>query len=345
MTQRKAVVLLSGGLDSMLAAKLMLEQGVAVEGLYLNSPFGCSEDVAQVARQLGIPLKVVEKGMDYVDLVRNPKYGYGRNMNPCIDCRIYMFEAAHRVMEELGADFIVTGEVVGQRPMSQRHDALDLIDRDSEMAGLVVRPLSAKHLPPTRPETEGWIDREKLLDIAGRGRTVQLELAEAFGLQGYAPPAGGCLLTDANFSKKLSTFFSENADPDITEVRLLRYGRHVPMESGAHVILGRNREENRKLLDESRKEVSNGKMASFRPLFSGPVAILSGNFSGNFAGNLAGNLADNLNSPLLDEVGRLITRYTRKWTESEYRVEVTHGSAISYMTLTPVSELELPVLS
>ncbi len=329
MTQRKAVALLSGGLDSMLAAKLMLIQGIAVQGLYLKSPFGCDDDIIHVARHLGVPLKIVEKGMDYVELVRNPKYGYGRNMNPCIDCRIYMFEAAERVMKEVDADFIVTGEVVGQRPMSQRRSALDQIDRDSDMSGLVLRPLSAKHLPPTRPESEGWVDREKLLDIAGRGRTVQLQLAMEFGLDGYASPAGGCLLTDTNFSRKLSDFFAEKQTPTLTEVRLLRYGRHLDLSKGAHLILGRNQAENQKLLSESLMEVTEGKRASFRPLFSGPVAILSGFFEPS----------------LFDEVGRMIARYAKKGAESERRVEVLHGSSVSYLTLAPVSPLELPVLS
>jgi tRNA U34 2-thiouridine synthase MnmA/TrmU len=317
--KRKAVSLMSGGLDSTLATRLILDQGIEVHGLYLNSPFGCNEEVAKVAAHLGVPLQVVEKGMDYVDLVRNPKYGYGRNMNPCIDCRIYMFIAARKVMDEVGADFIVTGEVVGQRPMSQRRDALHVIDRDSEMDDLVLRPLSAKHLPPTLPEREGWVDREKLLDVVGRSRTVQLALADALALKEYASPAGGCLLTDSHFSERLSTFFEQNADPSLTEVRLLRYGRHVDLGDGAYLILGRNKEENSALRDVSSPEVEAGKMAFFQPLFHGPAAVLWGR----------------VDRGLYDVVGQQIAQLSKKGAEAERRVEVRCGTEVDEIILRP----------
>lgn len=299
---KKAVSLMSGGLDSTLATKLILDQGIEIQGLYLEGPFGCHTEVKKVAEHLGVPLRIVEKGMDYVDLIRSPKYGYGKNMNPCVDCRIYMFIAAHKVMEEVGADFIITGEVVGQRPMSQRRDAMDVIDRDSEMEGLVLRPLSARNLPPTRPELEGWVDRDKLLDISGRSRSLQLELAETLQLKAYSAPAGGCLLTDANFSGRLATFFSTKQNPTMVEVRLLRLGRHFDLSGGGHLILGRNQEENEKLWEESKEEVSAGNMVFFQPCFSGPSAVLSGEVAS------------------FEETGRLIYRYGKK--EKERRIEV-----------------------
>lgn len=313
MKKRKAISLMSGGLDSTLATKLILDQGIDVIGLYLDSPFGCNENVVKVAAHLNIPLRIVPKGMDYIDLVRDPKYGYGKNMNPCIDCRIYMFIAARKVMDEEGADFIITGEVLGQRPMSQRRDAIDLIDRDSEMESLILRPLSAKNMAPTKPELEGWVDREKLLEISGRGRGRQLEWAAALELKEYAPPGGGCLLTDANFSARLSEFFEKKKEPSMAEYRLLRYGRHFDLPEGGHVILGRNQEENRKLLEESRAEVEAGRMAFFQPLFSGPVAILSGGFS----------------PALVEEVGRLIVRYGKKEADPERMIEVRQGETVS----------------
>ena len=279
MQKRKAVSLMSGGLDSTLATRIILDQGIDVLGLYLSSPFGCHEDVAKVADSLGVPLKIVEKGTDYLDLIRNPKYGYGKNMNPCIDCRIYMFQMAHVVMDEVGADFIVTGEVLGQRPMSQRKNALEIIDRDSEMEDLILRPLSALHLPPTKPEREGWVNREKLLAIAGRGRTEQLSMADSLALKGYSAPAGGCLLTDANFSERLASFFKTRPKGSMAEARLLRYGRYFNLDEETFVLVGRSKEENEKLEELSQDEVKNGRMAFFRPDFSGPVAVLSGNLS------------------------------------------------------------------
>jgi len=272
---RTALVLMSGGLDSTLAAKLMLEQGIQVQGLYLSSPWGCDTDVQRVSRELGISLKVVEKGSAYVELVRNPKYGYGKNMNPCIDCRIYMFELAKKVMDEKGADFIVTGEVLGQRPMSQRYDAMIKIDQESGMEGLVLRPLSARYLPLTLPEREGWVDREKLLDVQGRSRSIQIRLAEEFGLKEYASPAGGCLLTDEEFSVKLLDFFEHQQNPSINEARLLRFGRHFRINEKVKVILGRNQGENQSL-----REIVDHTMTMMEPLgFPGPIAVITGEIS------------------------------------------------------------------
>jgi tRNA-uridine 2-sulfurtransferase len=322
---------MSGGLDSTLATKLVLDQGIDVIGLYLDSPFGCNENVVKVAAHLNVPLRIVPKGMDYIDLVRDPKYGYGKNMNPCIDCRIYMFIAARKVMDEEGADFIVTGEVLGQRPMSQRRDAMELIDRDSEMESLILRPLSAKNMPPSKPELEGWIDREKLMEISGRGRGQQLEWAAALELKEYAPPGGGCLLTDANFSARLSEFFEKKKNPSMAEYRLLRYGRHFDLSNGAHVILGRDREENEKLREESRAEVEAGRMVFFQPLFSGPVAVLSGG----------------INPALFDEVAALIVRYGKKGPDPERLIEVRQGEAVSQLKVSAQasSSDELPMAS
>jgi tRNA U34 2-thiouridine synthase MnmA/TrmU len=309
MKKRKAVSLMSGGLDSTLATRIILDQGIEVHGLYLSSPFGCHEEVAAVAESLGIPLQVVEKGSDYLDLVRNPKYGYGKNMNPCIDCRIYMFQLAHQVMDETSADFMITGEVLGQRPMSQRKNAFQIIDRDSEMEDLILRPLSAKHMPPTLPEREGWVDREKLLAISGRGRTEQLALAEDLQLRHYSPPAGGCLLTDENFSERLASFFKTRPDGTLAEAKLLRYGRYFNLDSETFALLGRDQTENEALENFSREEVENGRMVFFKPDFLGPSAVLSGK---------------NLTPNFFDEVGRLILRYS-KAKESVRTIDVLIG--------------------
>ncbi len=315
MQKRKAVSLMSGGLDSTLATRIILDQGIDVLGLYLSSPFGCHEDIVKVAESLGVPLKIVEKGSDYLDLIRNPKYGYGKNMNPCIDCRIYMFQMAHVVMDEIGADFIVTGEVVGQRPMSQRKNAFDIIDRDSEMEDLILRPLSAKNLPETKPEREGWVNREKLLAIAGRSRTEQLSMADELQLKGYSAPAGGCLLTDVNFSERLASFFKTRPKGSMAEARLLRYGRYFDLDTETFVLVGRNKEENEKLEELSLEEVKNGRMVFFKPDFNGPAAVLSGN----------------LYETLYGEVNQLIVRFSKKIPASG-KISVQMGEKITTMT-------------
>ncbi len=326
MMKRKAISLLSGGLDSALATRLILDQGIDVLGVHLSGPFGCHEDVEAVAKSLGIPLKVVDKGSAYLDLVRNPKYGYGKNMNPCIDCRIYMFQLAHSVMEEVGADFIITGEVVGQRPMSQRREAFKIIDRDSQMEELILRPLSAKNLEPTRPEKEGWVNREALLNISGRGRGEQLALAKEWNISGYSSPAGGCLLTDPNFSEKLELFFKTRSEPTVIETSLLRYGRFFDLGPETFVLIGRNKEDNERLETLSRDEVLAGRLVFFNPVFTGPVAVLSGDQS----------------QATLNEVVRLIVRYSKREVGSEKQIEVSiKGELISFSI---PEEIELPVV-
>ncbi len=246
----KAIGLLSGGLDSTLAVKMMIDQGVEVHVLNLITPFctctrkGCKHEASRVAKFLNVPVKIISVGQTYIDMIKNPKHGYGRNMNPCIDCRIFLFQKAKKYMGELGARFIFTGEVLGQRPMSQHRKALNLIEKESETEGFVVRPLSARLLPPTIPEEKKWIDREKLLSIRGRRRIPQMELAEDFGINDYPCPAGGCRLTDPGFAKRLREAF-EHGEDTTKDINLLRYGRHFRTESGAKVIVGRNEEENK----------------------------------------------------------------------------------------------------
>jgi len=245
----KAVGLLSGGLDSTLAVKLMIDQGVEVHVLNFVTPFctctrkGCKHEASRVAKLFNVPVKIISAGRTYIEMIKNPKHGYGKNMNPCIDCRIFLFQKAKKYMKEIGARFIITGEVLGQRPMSQHKKALNIIEKESETEGLVVRPLSAKLFPPTIPEEKKWIDREKLLFIQGRRRIPQMELAKEFGINDYPCPAGGCRLTDPGFAKRLREAFEHDEDI-IKDIRLLRYGRQFRLESGAKVIVGRNEEEN-----------------------------------------------------------------------------------------------------
>lgn len=254
-TPRKAIALLSGGLDSLLAARMVKDQGIEVTGLHLLSPFGCKDDVQKAADAIGIPLIVKEKGSAYLDLVKNPRFGYGKNMNPCIDCRVFMFQLADVVRQENGADFLVTGEVLGQRPMSQHRHAFAVIDNNSPVDGLVVRPLSAAILDETIPEKEGWVRREEFLRISGRGRKAQFELAKKFDLKDYSAPGGGCLLTDANFSARLKDFFDaptySGESQKMEQSALLTVGRYFRLTPETRVSLGRNHGENMTLKEKA----------------------------------------------------------------------------------------------
>ena len=249
----KAIGLLSGGLDSTLAVKLMIDQDVDVTVLNFVTPFctctrkGCEHEATRVAKLFGLSLKTISGGRDYIDMIKSPKYGYGKNMNPCIDCRIFMFRKAKQFMEGSGALFIFTGEVLGQRPMSQYKKALKIIEMESDLENLVVRPLSSKLLKPTIPEEKGWIDREKLLAIQGRRRLPQMELADKLGIKDYPCPAGGCRLTDSTFAKRLRESFDYSED-SIKDIQLLKYGRHFRLDNGTKVVVGRNEEENKILL-------------------------------------------------------------------------------------------------
>lgn len=245
----KAIGLLSGGLDSTLAVKLILNQGIEVTALNFITPFctctskGCKHEASRIAEKFDIPIKVVAAGGEYIKMVRNPKYGYGKNVNPCIDCRIFMLKKAKEYMEEMGASFLFTGEVLGQRPMSQRREAMAIIEKEAGLEGLILRPLSAQFFEPTIPEKEGLVDREKLFRISGRCRKPQMELAEEFGIEDYLCPAGGCRLTDIQFAKRVKEAFEHNED-GIKDMNLLKYGRHFRLPSGVKVIVGRNEEEN-----------------------------------------------------------------------------------------------------
>jgi tRNA-specific 2-thiouridylase len=246
-----AVGLVSGGLDSALAAKLVLEQGITVIGYNLRTPFLAEAHQAVVrmlAENLGIELVVEDAGEDYVELVRSPRFGRGAALNPCVDCHVYMLRRAGALMRERGAAFCFTGEVLGQRPMSQRRRQLDLIEREAGLEGKLLRPLSAKLLPPTRPEEEGLVDRSRFLALRGRTRRPQLALAKAYGVAGYSSPAGGCLLTDKNFAARLADAFA-HGEYGVDDINLLKIGRHFRLPSGAKAIVGRNEGENEKILE------------------------------------------------------------------------------------------------
>jgi tRNA U34 2-thiouridine synthase MnmA/TrmU len=255
----KAVGLLSGGLDSTVAIQMMLDQGIEVYAFNVVTAFCCctpkdsSCSAARTAvRQLGVDLEVVNVTEEFLPIVADPKHGHGSGMNPCLDCRILMFKKAREYMEEIGASFIVTGDVLGQRPMSQRKDAMRLIDAESGLEGLVLRPLSAALLEPTIPEKEGWVDRDALLAVSGRSRRPQMELAEEMGLKDYPCPAGGCLLTDPIFAERVRDLLEHVGELRLEDVKLLKLGRHFRLSQTAKAAVGRDQNENHRLGNELR---------------------------------------------------------------------------------------------
>jgi len=250
MKKHQAIGLFSGGLDSILAVKLIQELDIEVTAVHFVTPFFSKKEdkdqIKKVADELGFKLKIIPLAEDYVNMVKQPKFGYGKNINPCIDCKIFMFKKAKAMMEKMSADFIFTGEVLGERPMSQTTNSLNLIEKEAGLTGKLLRPLSGKLLEPTIPETEGIFDRMQLLDIRGRSRKPQMSLAKKFGITKYPNPAGGCLLTDIHYTERLKDAFSYNED-SLNDIELLKYGRHFRLASKAKVVVGRNESENRAL--------------------------------------------------------------------------------------------------
>jgi len=303
---RKAIALISGGLDSALAAALVKSWGIEVIALHLTSPFGCTEEAQRVAKDLSIHLIIKEKGESFVDMVKSPKYGYGSQMNPCVDCRIYMFDLAETTRLEQNADFIVTGEVVGQRPFSQNKAAMNLIDKISAMESKILRPLSGGNLPPTEPEQKGWIQRQDLFKFSGRGRREQLALAQKLGVRVYSSPGGGCLLTEKAFSQRLRDFYSyptyKNSVEKMAQATLLRLGRHFRLSKDTKAIIARTDRENEELKSTWKKIGC----FYFEPQnFTGPSAIAMGQ----------------LNQESKTQVVSILARYGRKTVSEPYTVE------------------------
>lgn len=270
----KALALLSGGLDSMLAAKLIGEQGVEVEAVHFLTPFSKHDDrfVGRFCEELGIKLHRVSFGQEYLDMLTSPKHGYGSQMNPCVDCRIFAFREARKLAEKIGADFLVTGEVLDERPFSQRRDMMLLIEKEAGLEGKVLRPLSAKLLPESDPEKEGLVNREELFAIRGRRRIPQIELAKKLGIEEYPNPSGGCLLTDPRFADRLKEHLRRERRLSLMDAELLKIGRHFRV-SKCKVIVGRNEEENERLQSIAEKH---GLTSMEAVGYMGPLTVLVG---------------------------------------------------------------------
>lgn len=299
----RALILLSGGLDSTLAAKLLLEQEIDLIGLGFSSPFYSTKRGRKAAEWLGIPFIEIDISSAIWEVVKNPKHGYGKNMNPCIDCHALMLKKAKEIMPAKKALFVATGEVLGERPMSQNREALQIVAREASLEGLVLRPLSAKLLPPTIPEERGWVDREKLLALQGRSRKPQMELAEKYGLKDYPTPAGGCLLTDPGFSERLRELLSRRKDKArLEDLELLKLGRHFWFDGG-WVVIPRNQQENEKI-----KAVREAKDYLIKVKDRGsPLTLVRGEVTPS----------------LLKEASLLTIRYSQAREEEEARVEIT----------------------
>jgi len=326
---RKAIALLSGGLDSILAIRLLQEQGVEIEAVSYYIDFAAcipkigGEDAAKkAAKTLGVPLKIFDITKEYLEMFKSPKHGYGANINPCIDCKIFMFKKAKEYMKKVGASFLVTGEVVGERPMSQRRDALNIIEKEAGVRGILLRPLTAKLLNPTIPETEGLVDREKLLDIQGRSRKPQMALAEKFGIKEYPNPAGGCLLTDPGFTVRVKDLIKHDA-LTVKDLRLLKCGRHFRISPKAKLVIGRNERDNELIL----KEAFEGDVILRLKDHPSPIALLRGGSSDGVIG----------------EAARIAAYHSKFRSEKTLRVDyrAAPSQELSTITVVPASSAEV----
>jgi len=341
MTQRtrKAVALISGGLDSMLAAKVIMEQGIHVEGINFFTGF-CVEghthairkrDQAKpkrnnalwVAEQLGIKLHIVDIIEEYKDVVINPKHCYGANLNPCLDCKIFMVGKARQWMLENGFDFIITGEVIGQRPKSQRRETMPVVARESGADDLLLRPLCARNLPATLPEREGWVERDKLYGFSGRTRKPQMELASQLGLEDYAQPAGGCcFLTDENYSRKLADLWRARGEKnyELDDIMLLKVGRHIRPRPHFKLIVAREEGEGRFL------QGYKNRYPHLHPIsHAGPLTLIDG-------------------TPTPDELelaARIVARYSQGRDADTVEVRSVDGNEEQRLSVTPLKPHEI----
>ena len=322
MKQVTALALFSGGLDSILAARLVASLGVRVLAVKFVTPFFDYELLAdpegyqqEIMEKYGLEVVLYDLSHNYLDLLHKPAHGFGKNFNPCIDCKILMCSRAKELMEKYDASFLISGEVLGQRPMSQRRDTLRVIERDSDNEGLLLRPLSAKLMSPTKAEKEGWIDREKLLDFSGRGRSRQIKLAAEYGITDFPAPAGGCILADPILSPRIARiyrgeFVIKAEDITVTDVRLLLVGRQFLLPGGFWLILGRNEKENKKI--EALAEASD--MLLYMPDRPGPTALLRG-------AKQRSSESDGIKETLLKCAG-LVVRYGKKVKGEDLGAEV-----------------------
>lgn len=325
----KAVVLLSGGLDSILAVKLIQEQGIEVRGVNFKTPFFGLNKTLAVIKNLDLDLEIVDITQEVLEILRNPKHGFGKNMNPCIDCHALMFKKAGEYMNKIGASFLLSGEVLGERPMSQNINSLNIIERESGFEGRILRPLSALLLAESIPEKEGLVDRSRLLDISGRSRKKQMELAAKMGIDDYPSPAGGCKLTEPAFSKRLRDLFTQGSF-SLEDIELLKLGRHFRLSRNIKLVVGRNKEENEQLLNFFQDEDFLFKAKSLK----GPVSLLK--------------KVPEANNEFIDKSCRITARYCDRNEEENEEVNISYYNKskelVRTMKVKPLIEDELEIL-
>ena len=269
----KAISVFSGGLDSILAVEIIRRLGIEVLAVFFETPFFTSEKkVKKYTDAVHLPIRIIDITERHLEVLKNPTHGYGRNMNPCIDCHALMFRIAGELLREEGAVFIITGEVLGQRPMSQNRHAFSIIDRESGMEGLILRPLSAKYLDRTVPEEKGWVKREDMMDFSGRSRRPQMELAKKLDIKEYPSPAGGCLLTNEVFSRRLKDLMTCNPLFERRDIELLKTGRHFRINPKTKLIIGRKEEENDFIISLAKEE----DLCLNTPSIPGPDTLVTG---------------------------------------------------------------------
>lgn len=322
----RALAMVSGGLDSILAAKLIKEQGIDVIGICFRSYFFNEENAKRMTKQIGIPLEVVDFSKEHFEMVKSPNHGWGKNMNPCIDCHAMMMRYSGELLKKFNADFIITGEVLNQRPMSQNRSALDVVKKQSGFSDKILRPLCAKNLKPTQMEIDGLVDREKLLDISGRNRKPQMALAEKWGIKDYPSPAGGCKLTEPNYSLRLKDVLDRKGDATEKDIHLLKYGRHFVSENNTKIIVSRTADEGNSL-----KELLNKNDLMFiTSNFNGAMVIIPEGY--------------NPNDDDIILACRLAVRYSKGKDEESVEVKYGHVSTnfsdVKYVSSITQEEIE-----
>ncbi|MBR5704652.1 MAG: thiamine biosynthesis protein [Deltaproteobacteria bacterium] len=317
----KALGLFSGGLDSILAALVLREQGIEVTGVTFVTPFFDAAKALKYSAMANIPLLVRDIGEEHLEMLKHPRYGYGRNLNPCIDCHALMFRMAGRILEEEGFDFLFSGEVLGQRPMSQNASSLRAVAKTSGIAGRILRPLSAKLLPPTEMEESGQVDRNRLLDIQGRSRRRQEELARKWGLREYPSSGGGCLLTEKSFVGRLRALLEDLPDATLNDVQLLRAGRRFHLGPGLWLTVGRNQDGNEQLRKLAQPEDT---LLQARNC-AGPVGLVSGN----------------PDMEALQTAAAIVAGYGKGRELAEVTVMARCGELVRAITVAPFSETDI----
>ena len=317
---RRAVALVSGGIDSILSIRLLQDQGIEIHGLNLKGTFNCcKDDAARTAALLGIPITILTEGPEYLQLIENPRYGWGHGANPCTDCRIYMFDLARKFMEQIGASFVVSGEVLGQRPNSQRRDCFASIERDTDLRGLILRPLSARLLAPTKPEAAGIVDRTLLHAIQGRSRKPQMALAARYGIDEIPTPSTGCMLTEDAIANRIKDHLSrgEHLDPWIAEST--KFGRHFRITEDSKAIVGRNEIENLRLreLYDTAGDREPAPVFLHPRDFRGPDALVIGEATPD----------------VLETTGGLMLRYAKETSGEAREIEVTRRGGGDLLTV------------